>query len=74
MTRAFNLAMTEDEVVKHCQDKKIAISAIEALPGGGVRLVCSSTDGAQKIRTKLRRQLIQGNVRRELFRPRTPLW
>ena len=40
MTRAFNLAMTEAEVVQHCRDKSIAISAIEALPDGGVRLVC----------------------------------
>ena len=74
MTRAFNLAMTETEVVEHCRNKSIAISAIEALPDGGVRLVCMSGHGAAQIRAKLKRQIIQGVVRRERFRPIRPLW
>jgi hypothetical protein len=74
MTRAFNLAMTEAEVVQHCRDKSIAISAIEALPDGGVRLVCMSGHGAAQIRSKLKRQIIEGVVRRERFRPLRPLW
>ena len=74
MSRAFNLSMSEEEVAKHCRDKSIAVSVLEALPDGGVRLVCSSGDGAEKIRTKLKRHIIQGEVRRELFRPRKPLW
>ena len=74
MSRAFNLAMTESEVVEHCRSKSIAISAIEALPDGGVRLVCMSGHGAAQIRSKLKRQIIDGEVRRERFRPLRPLW
>ena len=39
MSRALNLAMTEADVINHCRVKNIAISALEALPDGGVRLV-----------------------------------
>lgn len=74
MSRVFNLSMTQDEVVKHCRDKKIGISVVEALPDGGVRLVCASTGGADLIRTKLKRRIIADGARRESFRPRTPLW
>ena len=74
MSRAFNLSMTEAEIVQHCRDKIIAISALEALPDGGVRLVCMSGHGAAQIRSKLKRQIIQGVVRRERFRPVRPLW
>lgn len=74
MSRVFNLAMTEGEVLRHCHDKKIAISALEVLPDGGVRLVCSGGDGAAKIRASLGHHLIVGHVRREPFRPRRPLW
>ena len=74
MSRAFNLAMTEAEIVEHCRTKSIAISALEALPDGGVRLVCMSGHGASQIRSKLKRQIIEGNVRRERFRPARPLW
>jgi hypothetical protein len=74
MTRAVNLAMAEADIIKHCNDKGIGISALETLPQGGVRLVCSSVDGAEQVRTKLRRLMIAGDPRREKFRPRTPLW
>ena len=74
MTRALNLAMTEADVIQHCRDKSIAISALEALPDGGVRLVCMSGYGAAQIRSKLKAHIIEGEVRRERFRPRRPLW
>lgn len=74
MSRAFNLAMTEAEVVKHCADKSIAISALEALPDGGMRLVCMSGYGAAQIRSKLKSRIMEGEVRRERFRPLRPLW
>ena len=74
MSRALNLAMSEADIVKHCADKSIAISALEALPDGGVRLVCMSGYGAAQIRSKLKRHLIQGEVRRERFKPARPLW
>jgi hypothetical protein len=74
VSRAFNLSMTEAEVVRHCQDKSIAISALEALPDGGSRLVCMSGHGAAQIRSKLKSRIIQGEVRRERFRPARLLW
>ena len=72
MSRALNLAMTKDEVVRHCRDKEIAISAIEALPDGGTRLVCMSNYGAEKIRSRLKARIIGDDVRRERFRPLHP--
>ncbi len=74
MSRAFNLSMTEAEVVKHCRDAEVAVSALEALPDGGTRLVCMSGYGASKIRAKLKNRIIDGEVRRERFRPVRPLW
>ena len=74
MSRAFNLSMTQADVVKHCTDKSIAISVIEALPGGGTRLVTMNGEGAEKIQPKLKRHIIEGNVRREQFIRRRPLW
>ena len=74
MTRAINLSMGEADIIKHCNDKGIGISALETLPQGGVRLVCSSVNGAEQVRSKLRRQVIAGDPLREKFRPRTPLW
>jgi len=39
-----------------------------------VRLVCMSGHGAAQIRSKLKRQIMEGVVRRERFRPVRPLW
>jgi len=74
VSRAINLSMTEAEILRHCQDKEIAVSALEALPDGGVRLVCMTGYGAAQIRSKLKGQIIEGEVRRERFRPVHPLW
>jgi len=74
VSRAFNLAMTEADVVKHCTAKDIAISVIEALPGGGTRLVCLNGHGAAQIQAKLKTRIIEGEVRREQFVRRRPQW
>ena len=74
MSRAFNLSMSEAEVIKHCSDKSIAVSEIEALPEGGTRLVTMNGEGAEKVRLKLKRHIIEGVVRREQFVRRRPLW
>lgn len=74
MSRALNLSMTEAAVVKHCTEQGIGVSALEALPDGGVRLVCMSSDGAAQIRAKLKRQVIADDARRERFKPARPLW
>lgn len=74
MSRTLNLAMTEAQIVHHCREKNIAISALERLPDGGVRLVCTSSYGAAQIRSKLKGHIMNGDVRRERFRPVRPLW
>ena len=74
MSRVLNLSLDEGVVVIRCLSEKVDVSAIERLPGGGVRLVCSSQDGAELLRRKLRRYLIDGDIKREPHRPRTPLW
>ena len=74
MTRAFNLSMTEAQIVRHCRENNIAVSALEVLPDGGVRLVCMTGYGAGQIRSKLAGRIIEGEVRRERFRPASPLW
>jgi hypothetical protein len=74
MSRAINLSMSTEEALKHCTDKGIGVSALEKLPGGGVRLVCMSGDGADEVRRVLKRKLIAGDPKRTAFRPTRPLW
>jgi hypothetical protein len=70
LSRAINLSLDESEAMAKCQSAKIGISAIERLPSGGVRLVCMSTDGADKLRRKLKSHVIKGDVVRSHYRPR----
>ncbi len=74
MSRVINLTLDEGVVVIRCLSEKVGISAIERLPQGGVRLVCMSTEGAELVRRKLKRYLINGDVTRERHRPVKPLW
>jgi hypothetical protein len=74
MSRVVHLSLDEGVVVIRCLSEKVGISAIEGLPGGGVRLVCMSGHGAELIRRKLKRYIIEGDVTRERHRPATPLW
>ena len=67
--------MDEGAVTAACAKQDVGISAMEKLPdGGGVRLVCMSSDGAETMRTKFKRHLINGEVTRERVRPSRPLW
>ena len=66
--------MEEGAVTAACAKEDVGISAMEKLPQGGVRLVCMSTDGAETMRTKFKRHLINGEVTRERVRPSRPLW
>jgi len=70
MTRTILLALTEAEVIAKCRDERVGISAIERLHSGGIRLVCMSTAGAERIRKLLKSKLIVGEVIRERYRPR----
>lgn len=74
MTRAMNLDMGEQAVLDHCRNKSIGVSAIEPLPGGGVRLVCMSSEGAGLVRKSLKKKLIGDDAERTRFRPARPLW
>lgn len=74
MSRVLFVALDEGQLVAKCLAEKVGISAIERLPAGGMRLVCMSSDGAEKMRGKLRGKLIKAEVARELHRPRTPIW
>jgi hypothetical protein len=74
MSRVVHLSLEEGVVVIRCLSEKVGVSAIERLPAGGVRLVCMSSDGATRIRKKLKSYVINEPVVRERSRPRSPLW
>ena len=74
MSRALFVSLDEGQVVSRCLAEKVGISAIERLPGGGVRLVCMSSEGAGVMTRKLKQHLMDDTVTRERFRPTRPLW
>jgi hypothetical protein len=74
MSRALFVSLDEGQVVARCSAEKVGISAIERLPGGGVRFVCMSSDGAALMARKLKPHLIADTVTREKHRPASPLW
>ena len=69
-----HLNLDEGVVVIRCMSENVGVSAIERLPSGGVRLVCTSSEGAAQMRRKLRAYVIAGTVTRERHRPPNPLW
>lgn len=75
MSRVVHLKLDQGVVVVRCLSEQVGVSAIEALPAGGVRLVTTSSEGADRIRKKLKSYLIKEEVVvRERFRPVKPLW
>jgi hypothetical protein len=72
MTRVLLVALDEGEVIARCLAAKVSISAIEGLPSGGTRVVCSSSNGAERMRKKLKSQIIAGSVTRAVYRPGMP--
>jgi hypothetical protein len=69
-----HLNLDEGVVVIRCMSENVGVSSIERLASGGVRLVCMSSDGAARMREKLKSYLIAGRVIREKHRPANPLW
>ena len=67
MSRAMNVKLTEAEVVKQCAAAEVAISAIETLPAGGTHLVCRTIEGADEMRHRFKKHLIEGRVKRFPF-------
>lgn len=74
MSRVLLLDMSPQAATDECHRLDIGVSALEALPTGGVRLVTMSGDGAERLRTKLKSRLIKGDVLRARHRPMKPLW
>lgn len=75
MSRVVHLKLEQGVVVIRCLSEQVGVSAIESLPAGGVRLVTTSSEGADRIRKKLKSYLIKEEaVVRERFRPVKPLW
>ena len=74
MSRVINLSMAEEDVRELCRKSDIGVSSLEVLQSGGVRLVTSSSDGAEKIRKKLKSKLVRGDVERTPVNPRTWPW
>ena len=74
MSRAMQLAMSEEQVLALCASVKVSVSALETLPGGGVRLVTNSVHGAEVIRRKAKTKVIVDEKVRARYRPASPLW
>jgi hypothetical protein len=62
MSRVLLLNSNEEAAIKACARFDVAISVVEPLESGGVRLVCVTSDGAAIMRRKLRSRLIDGPV------------
>ena len=69
MSRVLFLNLPEADVIARCGAAKVGISALEALPDGGVRLVCMSSEGAALMNRKFKANLIADTARRAPFRP-----
>lgn len=67
MSRAMNLTLGEAEVQTACDEAGIRISAIEPLPHSGTHVVCRTIEGADALRAKLGKHLIEGRVKRFAF-------
>jgi hypothetical protein len=72
MSRVLFVTLDEGQVVSKCLQEKVGISALEHLPGGGVRLVCMSSGGAAQMRRKLKTHLMDKPATRALHRPTSP--
>lgn len=73
MSRAMNVSLAEGDVAALCKTAKVDISAIEVLPSGGTHLVCRTGEGADEMRVKMKKHIIEGRVRRFAFyNPRAP--
>jgi len=67
VSRAMNARLPQAEVTALCHGANVAISAIETLPSGGTHLVCVTIEGADEMRQKLTKHLIEGRVKRYAF-------
>lgn len=69
MSRVLFLKLAQADVIARCDAADVAISALEKLPDGGTRLVCTSSAGAALMTRKFKGQMLADTARREPFRP-----
>ena len=69
MSRVVHLKLDQGVVVIRCMSEQVGVSAIETLSAGGTRLVCNSSEGADRIRKKLKSYLIKDEIVRKGHRP-----
>jgi hypothetical protein len=62
-----NFALPEEEVIAACATSAVSVSCTETLLSGGTHLVCTTSEGAEAMRSKLKKHLIEGEVRRQAF-------
>ncbi|WP_404481581.1 hypothetical protein [Novosphingobium sp. BL-52-GroH] len=67
MSRAINVSLPEADVAAMCTKYAVAVSAMEPLPSGGTHLVCTTSEGAQEMRVRLKSHVVDGVVRRFAF-------
>lgn len=73
MSRAMNLMLAEADVAASCAKIGVSISTMEPLPTGGTHLVCTTSEGADKMRLKFKDHIVEGVVRRfPFYRARGP--
>jgi hypothetical protein len=67
MSRAMNLQLSGPDVRARCDECGVSINAIEPLKSGGTHLVCTTGQGADEMRLRLKEYIIRGPVRRFAF-------
>ena len=51
MSRAINVKLSVEDVIRKCENAGVSISTVETLPSGDTRLVCTTGDGAEEMRS-----------------------
>ena len=69
MSREIYVHLSEGYVTAQCLEEKVGISTIKPLACGGTRFVCMSVDGADRMRRKLKKNLMKSDVSRERHGP-----
>lgn len=67
MSRAINVSASPGAVSSLCSKSGVPISAIEALPSGGTRVVFMNKGDTVKMSKLFGRQILTGNVARTPF-------
>lgn len=67
ITRAMNVLLDEQQVLKLCETNALRVSAIEPLVSGGTHLVLVTIEEADHARYLMRKAIITGSVKRTPF-------